>query len=73
MLPYKIDRERGSWVSLLEARKSFYFWSCYSPPEQGKSISGGLIHQELFLQVTIILCSQELIQYFVGGPLFQAG
>ena len=45
----------------------------YGSPEQDKPISGSLIHQELFLQVIFIPCSQEATQYSVDGPLFQAG
>ena len=71
--PCKIGGKRGPWVSLQEARKSFYLRLCHDLSEQGKSVSGGLIHQELFLQVISILHSQKAIQYSMGGPLFQAG
>ena len=70
---YKAGGEKSPWVPLPEARKSFYLWSYHNLLEQGKSISGGLIYQEPFLQFISILCSQEAIQYSVGGFLFQAG
>ena len=73
MPPCKAGEERSPRVSLPETRKSFHLQSYHGSPEQGKSISGSLIHQELFLQVTYIPCSQEAIQYSADGPLFQAG
>ena len=67
--PCKASRERGSWVSLLEARKSFHLWSCHSLPEQGKYTSSDSICQEPFLQVIFIPCSQEATQYSTDEPL----
>ena len=66
----KAGGERGPWVSLLEVRKSFHLRYCYSSPKQGKPIFGGLIYQELFLQVIFIPHFQEATQYYMGGPLF---
>ena len=57
---YKTSRERGSQVSLPEAKKSFYLWFCHGLPEQGKSISSGLVHQELFFQAIFVPHSQEV-------------
>ena len=70
---YKASEEKGPQISLLEARKSFHLQYCHGSPEQGKSISGSLIYQELFLQATFTPHSQEEIPYSVNGPLFQAG
>ena len=69
----KVGRERGSWVPLSEARKSFHLWFCHSLPEQGKYTSSGPIHQEPFLQVISVPCSQKATSHSTGGPLFQAG
>ena len=75
----KAGRERGSRVSLLEARKSFHLWFCHSLPEQGKSVSGSLVHQESFLQAISIPCLSRLltmdltfifVSYFIFSFLF---
>ena len=44
--PCKAGGERGPQVSLSEARKSFHLQFCHDLPEQGKSVSSSLIHQE---------------------------
>ena len=71
--PCKTGRERGPRVSLPEARKSSHLQFWHGLPEQGKSVSGGLVHQEPFLQATSVPCSQKATQYSAGEPLFQAG